>query len=274
MRLAVLITSLTALSWVLAEHHVPSIWEMYLVTVGSGWALFAGALTAAFYLALEPYVRRIWPSTIISWSRAMAGALRDPLVGRDILIGCAVGALAQNVFFAGVFVNGAATGLLPLIDVSPGPMLGTPRLASALAMTPVWCVFLGLMHLLLVLGLRLLLRREWAGVAAAALIMGTLGALPAPSPAVALPFELVANLAIFILLARVGLIAAIAAFVVAAVLPAYPVTWPLNAWYSGLGLVGIGVTAGLAVAGFRLATAEALRRPGADRPTLERSPAL
>jgi len=38
------------------------------------------------------------------------------------------------------------------------------------------------------------------------------------------------------------------------VLDPYPVTWPLNAWYSNIGLVGIAVAATLAIAAFRIAT--------------------
>jgi fructuronate reductase len=33
------------------------------------------------YVALEPFVRRMWPDALISWSRAIMGRLRDPLVG-------------------------------------------------------------------------------------------------------------------------------------------------------------------------------------------------
>ena len=43
------------------------------------------------YLAVEPFVRRRWPQTIVSWSRILGGKLRDPLVGGDILIGVAFG---------------------------------------------------------------------------------------------------------------------------------------------------------------------------------------
>ena len=43
------------------------------------------------YLAFEPFVRRRWPGRIISWSRVLAGGFRDPLVGRDILIGASAG---------------------------------------------------------------------------------------------------------------------------------------------------------------------------------------
>ena len=53
--------------------------------------LFGAALVWALYLAIEPYIRRHWPQAIISWSRLLAGRLRDPLLGRDLLIGVILG---------------------------------------------------------------------------------------------------------------------------------------------------------------------------------------
>ncbi len=50
------------------------------------------------YIALEPYVRRNWPQTIISWTRLVSGRLRDPLVGRDIVSGILLG-MALGVDF-------------------------------------------------------------------------------------------------------------------------------------------------------------------------------
>jgi serine/threonine-protein kinase len=43
------------------------------------------------YIALEPYVRRRWPEKLVAWSRLLAGNVRDPLVGRDMLIGITAG---------------------------------------------------------------------------------------------------------------------------------------------------------------------------------------
>ena len=56
-----------------------------------GNGLFAAALMWALYLSIEPYVRRHWPQAIISWSRLLAGRVRDPLLGRDLLIGVLLG---------------------------------------------------------------------------------------------------------------------------------------------------------------------------------------
>jgi hypothetical protein len=39
------------------------------------------------YVALEPYVRRLWPDALLGWSRLLTGHIRDPRVGRDLLTG-------------------------------------------------------------------------------------------------------------------------------------------------------------------------------------------
>ena len=54
-------------------------------------ALLNTAIAWLLYLALEPYVRRFSPGILISWTRVLSGQIVDPRVGRDILIGVAVG---------------------------------------------------------------------------------------------------------------------------------------------------------------------------------------
>jgi Protein kinase domain/zinc-ribbon domain len=62
--------------------------------------LYAGAMWL-LYIALEPYVRRNWPQTIISWTRLVSGRLRDPLVGRDIVSGVLLGLAWVLIFEIG-----------------------------------------------------------------------------------------------------------------------------------------------------------------------------
>ena len=60
-----------------------------------GHSLIHGVTMALAYLAIEPYVRRLWPSVLVSWARLVAGRLRDPIIGRDVLIGVGYAAFAQ-----------------------------------------------------------------------------------------------------------------------------------------------------------------------------------
>lgn len=57
----------------------------------ASFSIATAALVGLIYVALEPIVRRRWPDLLISWSRLLAGGLRDPMVGRDVLIGGLLG---------------------------------------------------------------------------------------------------------------------------------------------------------------------------------------
>ena len=77
-----------------------------------GSALFWGAFTWLIYISLEPSVRRVWPTALISWTRLMAGRWRDPLVGRDVLAG----------LLAGVMLHGMTIVRVRLADRPPPDM--------------------------------------------------------------------------------------------------------------------------------------------------------
>src|SRR5262245_4687551 len=91
-RLAGIVSLAAVAVWALDSRHFadPSVEMSRLIVTQPLWA--AGLLWL-LYMALEPYVRRFWPATLVSWSRLMAGQWRDPLVGRDILFGAALGVL-------------------------------------------------------------------------------------------------------------------------------------------------------------------------------------
>jgi serine/threonine-protein kinase len=99
-RLAFLLIVLTFCMRVFRVDHVSDIaQESRLVGQLLGEALTAGAAVAVMYLAVEPYFRRRWPRMLIGWTRLMAGRFRDPIIGRDALIGavagCAAGIIAK-----------------------------------------------------------------------------------------------------------------------------------------------------------------------------------
>src|SRR5262249_17400391 len=67
----------------------PDLFGIVLLAIGTA-LLYAGAMWV-LYIALEPYVRRNWPQTIISWTRLVSGKVRDPIVRRDIVSGVLLG---------------------------------------------------------------------------------------------------------------------------------------------------------------------------------------
>ena len=83
------------LTWVLSAHFVPDPPGEYIGFIGGvGNSLYVGGFMWILYLALEPYVRRLWPEMLISWMRVLSGNLRDSRVARDVLVG-SVGGVAM-----------------------------------------------------------------------------------------------------------------------------------------------------------------------------------
>jgi hypothetical protein len=122
-RLAAAVLCLTLAAWVVGATHVSNIGaEIGRFFDGTGDSLWAAATLWVMYIALEPYVRRFWPSTLVSWSRLMAGRFRDPQVGRDILVGCVLGAVVT-------LLERVHTLLFPVLGHGPSPLL-MPRLAD------------------------------------------------------------------------------------------------------------------------------------------------
>jgi predicted Ser/Thr protein kinase len=112
-RLVLFVFAMRILYWIVTAHHVAAADEVILFVEALASALYWAALLGLMYLALEPFVRRRWPEGLISWSRLLAGHVRDPLVGRDILIGGAAG---------------LAVILANHLQPFSGPALGSPLL--------------------------------------------------------------------------------------------------------------------------------------------------
>jgi hypothetical protein len=79
-------------------HWVPDTasWGFFMNQLGG--TIFITGLFWLFYIALEPIVRRQWPHSILTWSRALAGQFSDPALGSHILYGCVLGALIAATF--------------------------------------------------------------------------------------------------------------------------------------------------------------------------------
>ena len=90
-RLASVLGSGMMLHWLLAAHHVPASSQLQNFFGGLYRSSFVFVLAGLMYLALEPYARKLWPRALISWVRLLNGRFRDPIVGRDVLVGCVQG---------------------------------------------------------------------------------------------------------------------------------------------------------------------------------------
>jgi len=126
-RLALVVGVLDVLRWLFVAHFSGDYAtdQRQLLQAVAGALLDAGLVWLS-YLGIEPWLRRHWPTSLISWSRLLGGGRRDPLVGRDILIGIAFGAAIAAYVAVSRDVVAAITGQ------PPGPMFnGVVLLTSA-----------------------------------------------------------------------------------------------------------------------------------------------
>src|SRR5262249_5422397 len=132
-------------------------------------SLLLGVIGWLYYLALEPYVRRFWPDTLISWSRLQSGRFLDPLVGRDILIGVTAGVLLLALFSALSVASHLFTDPRPpALALAPESLLGGRHVLAHL-MRFLFVLEMALPILMTILLFRLLLRNAWLAVLAYAL---------------------------------------------------------------------------------------------------------
>ncbi len=256
LKVAMYFTAVHILVWVLWIHHVPDLgdeWEIF--GNNTGWTLFNAVLIWLFYLGLEPFVRRRWPGTIISWSRILAGRFRDPLVGRDILFGSALGAFVLTI----IGLTGSLPGWIGWPPDIPSPrqladLHGLQFLLGEVLDIHVHGLLNVMQVLFLILVLGALLRKEWLGTGAFILIFSS-PAFGDLYPYVSLPLTIVAVGVFTQVLKRCGLLAGVVGVFWIFLGDTMPLTADLTSWYAAPTLMGLAVLGGLALYGFRVALA-------------------
>ena len=181
--LVILLVSLAS-GLLLADHVLSLVGEMWVLLVITRNSIFIAALGGLMYSALEPQLRRVWPELLISWSRLVAGDARDPMVGRDILMGAICAGIAYSL--------SSAAFLIPhwLLNEPIPPVTHyfrwdgfLPGLANSLSYVP-WAIASTLAVTFVVLIVLFITRRRWI---AAATLLGIytligLGGAPANFP--------------------------------------------------------------------------------------------
>lgn len=214
-----------------------------IVNLQVGQALLEAALAWIFYLALEPYVRRIWPHTLISWTRLLAGRWQDALLARHVLIGISFGAAWMVVAQLDPLLP-AWLGLPHQIEpVSAVPFNSALSAGVALATTAIevqLAVYNSVFSLLLLVLLRFVFRRAGLAtavyIAAASFLYSHAGTHPVLS-LVTIGFLLAAGEAW--LLFRHGLVSLTAATFTFGLLSHFPITLERTAWYASAGYFAI-----------------------------------
>lgn len=254
-RLASAMVALGMSSWVLSAHHVADVvGEFILVVRGAGGVVLLAALLWLFYLALEPYVRRLRPNTLVSWTRLLNGGFGDAVVGRDVLAGATWGASLSFLLF---LVN-RLPAWLGLPADAPGfelvfVLLGVRAVGATVLDILQNGILLGLVGLLLYLILRFALRRELPAVLGFVILLTAAFATRGEPLWLSLLAGLIVMSSYAVLLLRFGLLAACAGPFFANALTFFPLTMDLGSWHAGPTLTVLPLVALVAVLAFRAA---------------------
>jgi serine/threonine-protein kinase len=249
-RVALLFLTVRMLVWLFVEHHngLPTR-EFNLFFLHLSTAVFFSSFLWLLYVALEPFVRRRWPGWIISWSRLLTGDYRDPLVGRDILLGAVIGAgtILMQIFS---YVAPRWLGPPSSFVISPGTSeiahLFFLRFAAQLYVA----LFFSFIALLLLLLFVAVLRRERIAVVALWLLMTLLVTLVSRASVMMIPFLALGAFLVVFALKRYGLLALISTLFFYSLGVFYPMTTELTAWYATDFTIALVICLALAAFGF------------------------
>ena len=226
-RLAVLVAAGQAVGWLVGGTISLAKWSTQLTLMAGLTGVYV-ATSSLLYLAVEPLVRRRWPGRLTGWQRLFAGRLRDPLVGRDVLVGAAAGVgygAARHLADLAPSVEVRNWVYLPV--VAPAQEFFGNALPSAVSVP--------LIVFALVYILYLVVRREWVAWACIGGMVSLLGVVTFVSggnasvgtAAIILATYLVGFFSLVALLTRVGVLA-YAAYLLAADCALYispPAAW-------------------------------------------------
>jgi hypothetical protein len=264
-RIALVVLSLRMLRGLVGGHHVPSLggeFTLFVSVLGGG--LILAVLTWVLYMALEPSFRRLRPRALVGWTRVLTGRLRDPLVGRDVLIGLTFGVALQFV----MRLFRLAPAWLGMPPQPPDPLAldalaGGRRAVGELFQVPLEALAGALGWVLMFMLLRIVLRRQWLAVLGFCVLCATLdglsfaadpsGEILVGSMVVGAVGGLVLGGVILLILLRFGMLALVASFLMSSLLFHFPLSTDPAAPYFGISMLVLLSAMALSVIAFRIA---------------------
>ncbi len=252
LRLSGFVFILRLIGWLLQTPLPTAFWPAWrLLVLGLTGALAEAGLVLLLYTALEPFARRFWPQTLISWSRILRGRIIDPRVGRDLLAGALLGAFLAVLFKVDFLIGatGSAGSRQPLRSAEYyQSLINTPMALAFVADAFRSSIYYALAFMLLIALLRGWTRSSTIAGVVSFLLMAPMfvpgGANRWLSPLLLGVGAAGATVVAFI---RLGLLPLVSAFFLAIVLMRFPLTLDVSAWYSGLAILAIlcvGIIAG------------------------------
>ncbi len=257
-RLAAFVFGVEMLEWLCTAHHVSTIEEMYVFHGGVMWAAFTAGLVWTLYVGLEPYVRRRWPQSMITWSRLLGGGFRDPLVGGHMLAGIALGiasVLVQLLLTLSLEHYGSY-GSFRNSTSTLNSVLDSRRMTGTVLSQLIEGIVGGLLVVLLFFVFRVLLRRQWLAASAFTVLSVGLVVLQSSGHPVIHAFSGVLSTSLFLAcVLYFGVLPLVAFAFIVDVLIDCPLTTDLSAWYAGTSVFAVAVVLALTAYAFQTAVA-------------------
>ncbi len=241
------------LLWLLGAHHLPSAKEEILFRSHLAWSLYRVGLVYVLYLALEPYARRLWPRMLVSWVRLIGGRFRDPLVGRDLLIGVvygAIGAIVHQIASWIPQVVGMEDYGLGMDTAALESLRGLRHAATGIVITHAYSVIMVFVSLATLLVLRVILRKTWIAIVVATALFLFALLPPQGSLLIFLPAFLIVIAMHWTMLFRFGLLTVVVGATVNDLFENLPLTFDLTAWYADATLLTLALVLALSIWGF------------------------
>jgi serine/threonine-protein kinase len=243
---------------ILFAHHSPQLSEFDVLLIATGWGLIAGAFSWVLYVALEPHVRRRWPNALISWGRLLAGQTRDPVVGRDLMLGILAGVFGLVAQKVQTMVPGwiGTTPAQPQAVFAHDSLSGLRFMIGGIPLTIAIFVSVSLFYFFVFFLIRLVLRKEWLAALVALLLVSLLTVVEGPDHLVVnVTFDVIIWGMALLLLIRFGLLPFMMALCINNFLEVYPLTTHLSAWYAGSTIFVFSIILAAAIFGFYTSTA-------------------
>jgi serine/threonine-protein kinase len=199
-------------------------------------------------------VRRFWPQLLIGWTRLLSGRVRDPLVGRDILVGVAAGTVGAMLIASRELIPHLARLPMPTPQLPPATILLGMRYAIDAALEVVnRAIFNALQIVCIIAFLKMLLRRTWVVVAVSVVLILPIamsGTFAGEQLALELGISLGGIALVLSVLLRFGLLALVVTFYTFLTMELFPLTIDFSRPYAGAAMIVILSIAAVAAYGF------------------------
>jgi serine/threonine-protein kinase len=220
---------------------------VWMLSLGAGAAMAVWVM----YMAVEPYVRRLWPESIISWTRLVYGRLYDPLVGQSMLAGALVGSVSIPIIYLTRLVPGWI-GLPPAQPyfsrrIEAGMFDGPRQTLGHILESGLQGLQQAMLMLVGVVLIKLIVRKTWIALLIFGAAQSLVWALGQPTlhewnwNVMFITWGMFGALTLcwLVVLVRYGVLALIVGRSIWGILGSLPITMEFDRWYAGIGMLGL-----------------------------------